>query len=97
MMHLPFRETRSSEPGTTLTQAQIMGLEQLFHETSHPTGEQHENLVNECDLYIPHPQNSRSVDREFLICCLTRLGSKPVYRELQSGSRTSGRRNGNPR
>ena len=50
------------------TQAQIVKLEQLFHETSHPTREQRENLANECDLYVLFPQNSGSVHRGFLIC-----------------------------
>ena len=35
------------------TQGQIVKLEQLFHETSHPTREQRESLANECDLYVP--------------------------------------------
>lgn len=51
------------------TPAQIVKLEQLFHETSHPTREQRENLANECDLYVLFAVKlSWFYRREFLVC-----------------------------
>ena len=87
------------------TQAQIVKLEQLFHETSHPTREQRENLANECDLYVPFVvQNFGFRYREFLANYALSFPSGwgvNLYTgncdRLPSGSRTSGRRNGNPR
>ena len=60
------------------TQAQIVKLEQLFHETSHPTRDQRENLANECDLYVillSTPLDLAIVNSRLLItrCGLTRL------------------------
>ena len=61
------------------TQAQIVKLEQLFHETSHPTREQRENLANECELYVillPVVLDLDIVNSRLLItrCRLTRHG-----------------------
>lgn len=48
----PFPGNEVKRTRKRFTQAQIVKLEQLFHETSHPTREQRESLANECDLYV---------------------------------------------
>jgi hypothetical protein len=88
------------------TQAQIVKLEQLFHETSHPTREQRESLANGSDLYV-------FFCRPLLWIRVVNLGLLITRRRLtwfwgvdpnvgncdrsQSGSKTNGKRNGNPR
>lgn len=74
------------------TQAQIVKLEQLFHETSHPTREQRENLANECDLELRSVtvwfQNKRQTERKSALVSTSTTSGLPMSASQPSSSLT---------
>ncbi|KAF9650469.1 homeobox-domain-containing protein [Thelephora ganbajun] len=74
------------------TQAQIVKLEQLFHETSHPTREQRENLANECDLELRSVtvwfQNKRQTERKSALTSTSTTSGLPFSNSQPSSSLT---------